>query len=143
MNYMQYNKYCIILKVRLGKTLFCQICPQLFTILTYIITKSYKDDNYVYLSIQINFFIIYFTVFTVFFKKMITTPFTSAIVRGVCQNLFFFGRTPPLPHRTAHIAPFLNYHHSYYAAKPKEPRCPPPVLYNGHYMRNQIFHILQ
>ena len=56
---------------------------------------------------------------------MFTSPLTSTIIRGVCQNLFFIGRTPPLPHRTVHIAPFLNYNNSYYAAKPKKPRCPP------------------
>ena len=89
--------------------------------------QYYNDDIYVYLSIHIIFFffIVNFTVFTVFFKKMFTYPLTTTIIRGVCQNLFIIGRNPPLPHRTVHIAPFLNYNNSYYAAKPKEPRCPP------------------
>ena len=91
-----------------------------------IIRYNITTTTFMFIFPYILFFLIVnFTIFTVFFKKLFTSLLTTTIIRGVCQNLFFIGRTPPpLPHRTVHIAPFLKYNYSYYAAKPKKPRCP-------------------
>ena len=90
-----------------------------------IIRYNITTTTFMFIFPYILFFLIVnFTIFTVFFKKLFTSLLTTTIIRGVCQNLFFIDRTPPLPHRTVHIAPFLKYNYSYYAAKPKKPRCP-------------------
>ena len=95
------------------------------------------------ITLQINFLIIYFTVFLQYFlKKRSRLTFHQQLTGGFAK-IFFFSAEPPPPTPYCAIAPFLKYHHSYIAATPKNHAAHPSVLYPGHCTRKILLKPLQ
>ena len=97
------------------------------------------DQNKLYLpsgpqfiyAYKLQYFLDFLIIGTVFyniiqyFLKYELGPKTSKIGRGVCRNLFFIDRTPPLPPPYCAIALLLKNNHSYICPDTFILRCPP------------------
>ena len=70
------------------------------------------------------FLIVNFTVFTVFFKKLFTSLLTTTIIRGVCQNLFFYWQNPPPPTPYCAHCPVFKIQLFLICRETEKPRCP-------------------